>query len=57
MHIANAQSTVKMKITIGSASFIVTTYDNATARALVRRSIKIALGMFGITSRYVEFKS
>jgi len=35
MHIANAQSTTKMKITIGSASFVITPYDNATAHAFV----------------------
>lgn len=35
MHIANAQGAARIKITIGSASFVVTTYDNATARAFV----------------------
>lgn len=29
----NAQETVKIKITVGSASFVATTYDNTTAKA------------------------
>lgn len=35
MHIINAQETPKIKITVGSASFAVTTYDNATARGFL----------------------
>lgn len=31
----NAQETPKIKITIGATSFVVTTYDNATAKAFV----------------------
>lgn len=31
----NAQGTAKIKITVGSASFVATTYDNETARAFV----------------------
>jgi hypothetical protein len=35
MHSINAQETPKIKITVGSASFVVTTYDNATARGFL----------------------
>jgi hypothetical protein len=31
----NAQETAKIKITVGSASFVVSTYDNATAKAFI----------------------
>jgi hypothetical protein len=31
----NAQGTTKIKITIGATSFVVTTYDNATAKAFI----------------------
>ena len=35
MQSINAQETPKIKITVGSASFVVTTYDNATARSFL----------------------
>lgn len=35
MQSINAQETPKIKITVGSASFVVTTYDNATAKTFI----------------------
>lgn len=35
MYITNAQDSAKIKITVGSVSFVATTYDNATTKAFI----------------------